>query len=79
MSEQEQKTSFEEDLKRLEEIVTLLENGESALDESLDLFEEGQKLLNNCRKRLEQASVKISRLLDNGEPETLDLEALGRR
>lgn len=36
-----QELKFEEALARLEEIVRLLEQGESTLDESLTLFEEG--------------------------------------
>ena len=35
---------FETALKRLEEIVTRLENGELTLDSALQLFEEGIKL-----------------------------------
>lgn len=35
------KKPFEESMARLEEIVSILERGESTLDESLALFEEG--------------------------------------
>ena len=37
------KKPFEESMTRLEEIVSILERGESTLDESLALFEEGTK------------------------------------
>ena len=39
------KKSFEENMARLEEIVTLLERGETPLEESLVLFEEGTRLM----------------------------------
>lgn len=40
--------NFEEDYKRLNEIVGLLESGDKGLDESVKLFEEAC----DCRKRL---------------------------
>lgn len=39
------KQSFEENMDRLEEIVSLLEQGDATLGESLTLFTEGSKLL----------------------------------
>lgn len=56
------KKSFEEAMARLEEIVTLLERGESSLDESLALFEEGTKLAAECGKKLDQAEQAVVRL-----------------
>ena len=49
---------IEQDIKRLEEIATLLEKGVS-LDESLKLYEEGCRLAKNCLKELEKAKGKI--------------------
>ena len=40
--------SFEEDYKRLAEIVNILEAGDKSLDESVKLFEEATE----CRRRL---------------------------
>ena len=45
------KQSFEENMDRLEEIVSLLEQGDATLGESLTLFTEGSKLLAACRTR----------------------------
>lgn len=61
--------SFEDSLKRIEEIVEILEGGKSTLDESLSLFEEATKLCAYCNKRLEDAELKIKNIsLDtNGE------------
>ena len=68
------KKPFEESMTRLEEIVSILERGESTLDESLALFEEGTKLAAACSKQLDQAEQKILKLTKgpDGEPvETL--------
>lgn len=51
--------SFEEALKRIEEIVSILEKGECSLDESLTLFEEATKLCAHCNLKLEKAHEKI--------------------
>lgn len=64
------KKPFEESMTRLEEIVSILERGESTLDESLALFEEGTKLAAVCSKQLDQAEQKILKLTKgpDGEP-----------
>ena len=64
------KKPFEESMTRLEEIVSILERGESALHESLALFEEGTKLAAACSKQLDQAEQKILKLTKgpDGEP-----------
>ena len=56
------KKTFEEAMARLEEIVTLLERGESSLDQALALFEEGTKLAAECGKKLDQAEQAVVRL-----------------
>jgi len=61
---------FEESLKRLEDIVVKLEEGDLALEESLKLFEEGIKTSRLCTKQLEEAERKVEILL-KGEGETL--------
>ncbi len=52
--------TYEEAVKRLEEIVTLLEKNEATLDESKKLFEEGTKLAAICNKKLNDAKQKIT-------------------
>ena len=54
---------FEAALSRLEEIVSELESGELALEQSLKLFEEGVKLARICNARLEEAERKVEILL----------------
>ena len=51
--------SFEKAMERIEEIVSLLENGKSSLDESLSLFEEATKLCAYCNQKLDDAQKKV--------------------
>jgi exodeoxyribonuclease VII small subunit len=55
--------SYEQAVKRLEEITKLLEEGELSIDESLKLFSEGTEILGNCTKYLDSAEQKISALI----------------
>lgn len=68
-----EKISFEESLKRLDEIVKQLERGDAPLSESLKLFEEGTALISNCDTLLSEAEQKVVKLRksQNGEPEEL--------
>ena len=61
------KSSFEENMEKLENIVTELENGNLNLDESINKFEEGIKLSKECNKILENAEKKITVLLEKNE------------
>jgi exodeoxyribonuclease VII small subunit len=55
--------SFEESLKRLEQLVTQLERGDAPLEEAIKLFEEGTRLSEDCRKHLEEAEGKVEILI----------------
>jgi exodeoxyribonuclease VII small subunit len=54
--------TFEEALRRLDEVVARLEAGEVGLEEALGLFEQGQALLAACRERLAAAQRRIEEL-----------------
>ena len=56
------KMSFEDSVKRLDEIVKLLERGDAPLSESLKLFEEGTSLISNCDTLLNEAEQKVVKL-----------------
>ena len=64
------KLSFEEAMKRLEEIVSHLEKGDIPLEESIRLFEEGSGLLALCSSQLEEAEQKVS-LLRRGDDDEM--------
>ena len=51
--------SYNDAMKRIEQIVTALEAGGTSLDETLKMFEEGAKLLKECQQELEQAEKRI--------------------
>ena len=65
--------SFEDAMKRIEEIVSDLERGELPLEESLDRFEEAVKLARSCQRKLEAAKKRISKLV-KADDETFTLE-----
>ncbi len=56
------KQTFEDAIKRLEEIVAALEQGDVPLDEALNLYEEGVQLSRSCGERLKEAELRIKKL-----------------
>ena len=70
----QKKISFEDSLKRLEEIVAHLEEGDLPLEQSLALFEEGTALVKSCSALLDEAEQKVL-ILRAGEYGTLSEEA----
>jgi exodeoxyribonuclease VII small subunit len=69
--------TFEQALKRLEEIVHLLEEGDMGLDGALAHYEEGVLLLRNAHVLLERAERRIELLTGvdaEGNPVTRPLE-----
>ncbi len=59
--------SFEDSMKKLEEIATELEKNDLDLDSSVSKFEEGMKLSKQCSKMLEDAEKRISILLEKDD------------
>jgi len=55
--------TFEEALKKLEMIVSRMEEGELNLEESLKSFEEGVALTRFCEKKLDEAEKKVEVLM----------------
>lgn len=55
--------SYEEAIKRLEEIVNRLENAEISLEESLAFFKEGIALSRYCREKLAEIEYRVEYLL----------------
>ncbi|MBA3576556.1 MAG: exodeoxyribonuclease VII small subunit [Pseudomonadota bacterium] len=62
--------SFEAALKRLEEIVRTLEQGEAPLDQSIVLYQEGDRLKRHCEARLKAAQARIDQIAfgSDGKP-----------
>ena len=70
----EQSKSFETAMKRLEEIVRTMERGELPLEESLKLLEEGTALVRSCTKQLDEAEMKIVKLMKGPDGEPVEQE-----
>lgn len=51
--------TYEQAMLKLENIVEILEKGETSLEDSLNLFEEGTKLATFCNNALNAAEQKI--------------------
>ena len=62
MAKKKNKSSFEQDLNRLEDISRTLEEDNVELEEAITLFEEGVKLSRSCLKTLKEAELKITEL-----------------
>ena len=63
------KTSFEDALNRMEEIVGILENDEVSLEKSIALYKEGMELSLVCKNVLKTAEKEITLLQKNAEGE----------
>ena len=58
--------TYEEAIKRLEEIVSLLENNEIALEDSIALFQEGITLSKYCDEKL-NIQEKVAQIYEDGK------------
>ncbi|MFQ5424145.1 MAG: exodeoxyribonuclease VII small subunit [Phycisphaerae bacterium] len=54
--------TFEEAMRRLEQIVESIEHGDIGLEESIKQFEVGMKLIRQCRSVLSEAELRIQKL-----------------
>lgn len=62
--------SFEEAIRELEQVVSALDRGDVALEESIKLYERGAALKARCEAKLKEAEEKVAQItLDpNGQP-----------
>ena len=76
MTQEKKEATFEENISRLAEIVSLLERGDVKLADSLTLFEEGTKLASLCTAMLDSAEQKVVKLQKgpDGSPVELPFE-----
>ena len=58
----DKKTTFEQALGELEQIVEQIESGEIGLEESIARYEAGTRLIKQCRTILDAAETKIQLL-----------------
>ena len=69
------KLKFEEGLKKLEELVTQLDDGNLSLEESISYYEVGIKLKSHCEKLLKTAELKVLKVSDKEKLATEELKA----
>lgn len=58
--------SFEKSIERIDEIISLLENGDLPLEKAVELYTEGVAAAAECKKQLDSAKLKLSKI----NPET---------
>ena len=71
--------SFEKSLADLEKIVERMEKGDQTLDQTIADFEKGMALSRQCQKSLDEAQLKVEKLVSRHgglEPDDFDLEPL---
>lgn len=69
----EENFSFEQALKRLEEIVEILEAGNISLEESIKIYQEGIALSKLCSGMLEEAEGKVMAIMNRGSGQMEEL------
>lgn len=67
------KQTFEEQIGRLEEIVSQLERGDAQLADSLALFGEGTKLIASCGQELSKAEQQVVKLMKGADGAPVEL------
>ncbi len=69
------KMTFEQALAELEAIVTQLETGDVALEQSIEMYQRGSQLRIFCEEKLNDAQAKIEKITAGGQAtEPLDVE-----
>jgi exodeoxyribonuclease VII small subunit len=75
MVKKEKNLTFEENLKKLEDIVEQLESGEMDLERSVELYEKGMILKNNCEEKLKKVEIQIKKIkIENNQVKKEDFE-----
>lgn len=59
--------SFEEALEELESIVRSLEEGQGALDASIQAYERGARLKSHLEAKLKEAEARVDKIVLNGD------------
>ena len=72
MTKGNKKIDFESSLKELESIVEKLEDENINLEDSVKSFEKGINLVKECQKQLQNAELKVKKLLDDGSSAEID-------
>ena len=75
MLKKDKELTFEENLKKLEDIIDKLESGEIDLEKSVELYEKGMILKNNCEEKLKKVELQIKQIkLENNQIKKKDFK-----
>lgn len=64
MNKEENKSSFEVNIRNLEKIVKELESGEVDLDEAINKYTEAMKIVKVCNDKLNSAEAQINKIMN---------------
>ncbi len=56
--------NFEQEMKKLDEIVAKISSQDLPLDECLELYQEGQKIIKSLETALEEAKEKVEKVIE---------------
>ncbi len=74
MTKNKDELTFEEAMKKLEEIVEILEEGDVPLEEAISKYKEGMDLAQLCNAKLKNVEKQLTAILkETGEVETFEI------
>ena len=76
MSEQ-QKLSLEENFKRLEDTIEILEQDDLPLEEAFKAYSQGMEILKKCNDQIDRVEKQVLKLSSTGQLEELNNEDTG--
>ncbi len=68
------KTSIEDDLQKLDELVKKMDGKDISLEESFSVYEEGMKILKGANEKLDEVEKKVKVLQEDGSLTDFDEE-----
>tara|TARA_B100000945_G_scaffold287985_1_gene259974 strand:+ start:37 stop:261 length:225 start_codon:yes stop_codon:yes gene_type:complete len=74
MVDKKSELTFEEGIQKLEKILLKLENEDTPLDQMITLYEEANNLTDICRKKLDEANQRMTKLVKGEDGNFLEQE-----
>ena len=74
MVDKKSELTFEEGIQKLEKILLKLESEDTPLDQMITLYEQANKLTDICRKKLDEANQRMTKLVKGEDGKFLEQE-----
>tara|TARA_B100002052_G_C15780563_1_gene551384 strand:- start:252 stop:476 length:225 start_codon:yes stop_codon:yes gene_type:complete len=74
MVDKKSELTFEEGIQKLEKILLKLESEDTPLDQMITLYEQANKLTDICRKKLDEANQRMTKLVKGEDGNFLEQE-----